>query len=143
MKHYEGDNIGGLAKIRIAFHTDFESFNPEVFKAGKDWLDIPFKEESGQLQPSADDSDNGIVYNYSGKFFIHRLRPEIENELNTYLGQVSVIEITDLNDEVYIIGAPGMPVTLQLGGDTGAKYTSENGAGYQFDIDQMFQYLRA
>lgn len=142
MNFFEGDNIGSLAKLEITLHSNFDNFNPAVLSAGKTWLNIPFKEQTGSLQIETADTENGNVYTYTGDFFINRLRPELA-ELNAYLGQFVVMRITDLNGEVYIIGAPGMPVTLTLAGGTGKKYTSENGASYIFVIEQAFPHYTA
>lgn len=143
MNYYEGDNIGGIAKIRIAFHHDFESFNPAVLKVGKEWLEIPFDEEKANLQLGTDEPDNGTVFGFNGKFSLHRLRPEVNDALRKFLGQFSVLEITDMNAEVYIIGAPGVPVTLKLSGTTGTNYTNENGATYSFETEQSFPHFKA
>lgn len=143
MQHFEGNNIGSIAKLEIAFHTDFSSFNPAVLQNGKQWFNILFKEESGFLKINVEETENGLVYSYSGAFFIHRIRPEVVNEVNPYLGQLTVMRITDINGEVYIIGAPGVPVTLTLDAQTGEKYTAENGSNYTFATQQSFPYLMA
>ncbi|RYD76892.1 MAG: hypothetical protein EOP55_10495 [Sphingobacteriales bacterium] len=143
MNHFEGDNIGSLLKAEIAHHSDFDNFNPAVFKAGKDWINIPFKEESGSFKGGNEDSDNGQIYSYEGKFFIHRVREEVRKALHPFLGQHGVMRLTDLNGEVYIIGAPGMPVTLTVTAGTGEKYSSENGSLFSFAVVQAFEYLKA
>ncbi|MCX2473556.1 hypothetical protein OQZ33_04345 [Pedobacter sp. MC2016-05] len=143
MNHYEGDNIGSLLSAEIAHHTDFDNFNPAVFKAGKSWIKIPFKEESGSFKGGNEDSDNGQIYSYDGEFFIHRIREEVRTELHPFLGQHGVLRLTDLNGEVYIIGAPGMSVTLTVSAGTAEKYAGENGSLFSFAISQPFEYLKA
>lgn len=143
MDHYEGDNIGSLLKAEFAMHTDFDSFNPVSLKEGKAWTNIPFKEQSGKITGSSEDSENGNIFTYQGKFFIHRIREEVRTELHPYLGQHIVMRLTDLNGETYIIGAPGMPVTLSVTSDTGENYTNENGSLFSFSISQPYEYLKA
>jgi len=143
MNHFEGDNIGSLLKAEFALHTDFESFNPALFKTGKAWQNLPFKEQSGSFKGGNEDSENGNIFSYEGKFFIHRIREEVRTALHPYLGQHVVLKLTDLNGEVYIIGAPGMPVTLSVSASTGENYSTENGSLFSFAISQAFEYLKA
>ena len=143
MIQFEGDNIGGIAKVEILFHNDFLSFDPAVPKDGRNWKDIPFKEQTASLDISVEDSENGPVYSFSGKFTLQRLRPELQSELGPHIGQLNVIRVTDMNNEIYIIGAPDMPVTLSHSGSTGSKYINENGITYSYTIEQPSDFLRA
>jgi hypothetical protein len=136
LQFHEGDNIGSILKLEAAPHYDFSGFNPVAFHFGKGWIDIPFKEESGVLQLKADDTDHGISFNYAGRFFIHKQRADVRSTLYPFLGQHLILKVTDLNGEVYIIGKPGCPVTLELSATTGQRYADENGMEFQFKIEQ-------
>ena len=142
MNYYEGDNIGSLLKVEAAYHTDFSGFNPLSFYTGKSWLEIPFKEQTSALFLKVADTANGLVYGYSGKFFIHHLSDEVDDTLYPYLGQISVLRLTDMNNRVYIIGSPGLPVTMETSTGTGDKYTSENGQEFSFKVDMINRALK-
>lgn len=137
-QEYIGDLIGSIYKLEAAYHTDFSGFAPAEFLAGKGWQEIPFPEENGGLRLSVQETDNGPVHSYSGSVFIHRLRPEVQIALLPFLGQVAVLRVTDMNDQVYIIGAPGLPVTLSLDGGTGDQFTARNGCTLHFSVAQNF-----
>lgn len=138
-QEFIGDIIGSIYKMEAAHHTDLTGFAPVEFLAGKGWQQIPFAEENGELRLAVQETDNGLVYAYSGTVAIQRLRPEVQLALLPYLGQGSVLRITDMNDQVYIIGAPGLPVNLQLDGSTGQQFTGRNGYTLSFSISQNFE----
>jgi hypothetical protein len=143
MTHYEGDNIGSIAGFKIAHTYDLQSFNPVTFKNGRKWLDVPFKEQSGNLALKVEDTPNGPVYMYSGNFSIHNLRDQVDNEMHPFIGSNSVAMVTDLNGRVYVIGTPEIPVTLTMSGGTGQRYVDENGQEFQFKVDQIKKALGA
>ena len=136
MEFFEGNNIGGLSSIEIIEHFNIRSLKPLNLVAGKDWTLIPFKDESGQMVIRTADTDNGPVYTYSGRFFIHNMRDEVDQAMENFIGQKSIMRITDMNGRSYLIGAPGKPVTLLPNGDTGQRYVNENGMDFNFNIEQ-------
>jgi len=142
MNAHEGDNIGGVAKIEIIHAWVPTGFNPVVLPAESDWENIPFKEETANLKIDGSDSENGQLFGYSGGFLLPRMRPEIENAVNKYLGKTSILRITDMNDEIYIIGSPHHPVELKLSGSTGSNYPNENWAGYSYQIEQPMPHFK-
>lgn len=142
MNYYQGDNIGSLASVEIALHTDFAGFNPVNFLNGKGWTLVPFKDESGNMSFKVDETANGTVYTYAGRFFLQNLRNEVEETLYPFIGQRAVMRLIDMNGRVYIIGAPGTPVTLAVSGGTGDKYASENGQEFSFKSEQIGPALR-
>lgn len=142
MNHYEGDNFGSLAKLEMTKHFNFSGFNPAVFAQGG-WTNVPFREQTGQLQEETEDSPNGIIYTYTISILVANMRDELDDVIRAYLGQVAVIRATDMNGRVYIIGAPCAPVTLTSAGDTGKNYTSENGTVLSIKHQQYHPALRA
>lgn len=143
MIFFEGDNIGGIQKLEVAHQAYFTGFNPATLAAGKAWAEIPFIPQSAQLQMSEEDSANGTIYEYNLTFAINRVRMELFEQLNIFVGSCTVFRITDMNDDVYIIGAPGYPCTLAATGNTGAQYTDANGMGYKVKNEQPFRFFRA
>lgn len=143
MLHYEGDNFGSIASLDIAGFSDFQSFNPATFKNGKKWTAVPFKEQTGILSIKSEETPNGPLYSYSGNFYIHNLRDQVDNALQPLIGTKSVMRITDLNGRIYVIGSPENPVTLNSNGSTGQRYTDENGQEFQFKVEQINPALRA
>ncbi|MNK53034.1 hypothetical protein D3C87_719850 [compost metagenome] len=143
MELYEGDNIGSLLSVEIAHQADFASFNPAIFKAGKDWVNVPFVPEKARFNLGEEETKNGPLFSYGGDFFLNKLRDEVFTDLHKYIGRKAVLKLTDLNGEVYIIGAPGYPCTLAFDGGTGGNYTDANGGKYQFKTDQPFRFFRA
>lgn len=143
MTHYEGDNIGSIAEFKIAHTYDLQSFNPITFKNGRKWLDVPFKEQSGNLALKVEETANGLLYVYSGNLAIHNMRDQVDNEMLPFVGSNSVVMITDLNARVYVIGTPSLPVTLTMNAGTGQRYVDENGQEFQFRVEQTAPALRA
>jgi hypothetical protein len=144
MNYYEGDNIGSIKAIDIIRCDLPTGFNPAVLPIGAVWTSIPFKQESGVLVPKIDVSDNGPVYNYSGSFLIPNMRDEVDLLLMPFCGKaIAILRITDMNGRVYIIGSPDAPVTLNLAATTGQKYINENGAMFNFLVEQTTAALPA
>lgn len=136
-KLYEGDNIGSIASvIQIAHITDFSSFNPIVFRAGRSWNDVEILPEGGNLESEESEGDNGTLYTYQGKFRIQHPTSELDNALAPYIGQKSVLRIRDMNGRFYVIGSPVCPVTIVKGGDTGETYTGAPQYEYGYKVDQ-------
>uniref|UniRef100_F4C2E2 Uncharacterized protein n=1 Tax=Sphingobacterium sp. (strain 21) TaxID=743722 RepID=F4C2E2_SPHS2 len=133
---FEGDNIGSLAVIEIAHINDFLNFNPPLFREGRDWKQIEFLPESGQLSPTYEEDDNGNVYSYKGSFSIKRPSIEEESAMLPFIGKKSVLRLTDMNMRVRIIGLPDCPVAVKMTGTTGNKYTSAPSNDYSFAVDQ-------
>jgi len=143
MEHYQGDNIGSIAKFEITNHYSLSGFNPLTFSPGGSWMSVPFKEQSGELRETTENTENGPLYTYTGSIFLANQRDEVDLIMRTYLGQRSVIRITDMNGRVYIIGSPVLPVTLTSSGETSKTYTGENGKEFQFKVEQNFPALKA
>ena len=141
METFEGNNIGGLSKLEICFHTDLASYNPAVFKAGKAWLDIPFDDESAVLDFNAEETDQGNLYNYTGRVELRKQRPDVKAALYPYIGRNSIIKATDMNGEVSILGAPGLAVKLSAQAKTGAKYIDKNSLTIAFEVQMPFVAL--
>jgi len=137
MTHHEGDNIESLKSIEVIQHDLPTSLKPLTLTIGKEWITILFKDETGIMQIKTEETPNGIVFTYSGSFFIHHLRDEVDQVLLPFLGRaVSILRLTDMNDRVYIIGSPDCPVLLNLSASTGQKYVNENGGTYNFSVQQ-------
>lgn len=133
---HEGDNIGGIARIEIAHVTDFLGFNPIVFKPTKAFAELPFVPGSGMLKDEENDTKNGAQYSYAGLFAVQRPTSSTENILRPYIGQASVLRITDLNGEVLIIGSPACPVELSRETDRGRKPSDMSKMEIRFSVTQ-------
>lgn len=133
---FEGDNIGSIARIEIANHTDFESWAPAKFFKGKAWQTIQIAGESAELKRRTKDDPNGIIYTYSGFFDIHTVRDEVETKLMPFVGKRAILRITDNNGRVYIIGKPLNPVTLEEESTTGKSVKNKNGYQFTFSVQQ-------
>ncbi|WP_285055156.1 hypothetical protein [Pedobacter ginsengisoli] len=138
MEDYQGDNIGGVKSVELIEHYNVIKLNPLTLVPGKIFKEILSKEETGHIDPTEKDSDNGIIYGYRGDLFFHRMRDEVTALMKPYIGQTSIMRVKDMNNRTYIIGAPGAPVTITSSGSTGARYATENGIRYSFEIDQSF-----
>ncbi|MFN8406979.1 MAG: hypothetical protein U0X71_05805 [Sphingobacteriaceae bacterium] len=133
---FEGDNIGSVARLEIAYHTDFESWDPATFKSGKSWQSIEITGETAELKRKAKDDPNGIVYTYSGFFDVHAIRDEVELNLMPYVGKRAVLRLTDSNGRVYIIGKPQNPIALEEESTTGKLFKNKNGYQFNFLVSQ-------
>ena len=134
---FEGDNIGSIARLEIAYHTDFESWDPATFKSGKSWQSIEIGGKTAELRRKTKDDPNGIIYIYSGFFDVHMIRDEVELNLMPYVGKRTVLRITDSNGRVYIIGNIHNPVTLEEESTTGKLFKDKNGYQFNFLVNQI------
>lgn len=134
---FEGDNIGSIALLEIAAHTDFTGFNPALFASGKDWQIIELGNEAGELKRVSEETEHGILYTYGGGFNVHRIRQEAEAALLPFVGQKAILRITDSNGFVSIIGEPGNPVTLKEESSSGQRYASRNGYSFSFQVSMI------
>ena len=139
MEFFEGNNIGSLKKVEIILRDDIQSLNPLVLKPGKTFTDIPLTSQKNSLSEKTEETENGTVFSYSGKFFVHRIRQEVKEAMRVFLGKRTVMRVTDMNDEVSILGYPGNEVILTLTANTGENYSSQNGTEYNFSVDMSFQ----
>ena len=136
IKVFEGDNIGSIAHIEIAYHTDFESWEPAKFKTGKSWQNIQITGEMAELKRKTKDDPNGLIFTYSGFFDIHMIRDEVELKLLPFVGKRAVLRITDNNKRVHIIGKPQNPVLLDEESTTGKLFKNKNGYQFNFLVNQ-------
>lgn len=134
---HDGDNIGSIADvIEVAHCTDFSSFAPIAFKAGKGWNQVDVLPERGNLEMEELDTDNGLLYSYQGKFRIQHPTPALDAALAPYIGQRSVLRIRDMNGRYWVIGSPVCPVTIVKGGNTGEGYTGAPHYQYGYRVEQ-------
>ncbi len=132
---FEDDNIGSIAVIEIANRTDFINLNPVKFIQGKSWKNIEFTGDA-ELKRKTKDDINGIIYTYSGFFEIQSIRDEVELNLIPYVGKQAILQLTDNNGRVYIIGQLNNPVTLEEDSTTGKLIKSKNGYQFNFFVTQ-------
>lgn len=137
MNHYEGDNIGSLKNIEVNGANLLTGWKPAKFPPGAAWTSIPFKDESALMTFKTEETDNGPLYIYTGTFFIHNMRDEVDEILLPFCAiTLGIFRITDMNDRVYIIGTPECPVSLNVSATTGQKYINENGTTFNFSVSQ-------
>lgn len=135
----QNDNIGSIQKFEIVLQTDVESFAPVVLKSGKTWLEIEPLPETGSLRFSTNETDNGTLFNYAVAFKHSKLSQTTEDALDVFVGKRSVLKVTDMNDRVYIIGAPGLPCDFSYDGDTGNSPTEQNAYTINAGVAQTFR----
>lgn len=133
---YEGDNIGGIAKLEIAHVQDFKSFNPVSFHPNKFWKEITFHPNSGLLKDEVNDSDHGQYYSYAASVKITHRDKELEQIIDRLIGQCSVIRVTDMNGYRQVIGSPEAAVLITRSGDTGSAPTDVNQYILNFTVSQ-------
>lgn len=139
LSQYEGDQLGSIKKVEAAYHTSFTSFNPAVFAGAASWQQIQFTEETGSLFLKVNGTSQGLLYKYSGGFGVPKLRDEAEDALLPLIGKVLILRITDMNDRIYIIGAPNIPVSLELDGETGNEFKNASGYRIAFSVEQTWK----
>lgn len=133
---FTGDNIGGLSMIEIAHVNDVKEFPPLKFKPNCFWRGIDFHPISGLMKEEINETDNGMTYSYAGAFKIHNKKANIDSFLDRFLGQVSILKITDMNGFCQVIGSNNYPVQLIRSSDTGSSPTDMNHYNYSFSITQ-------
>lgn len=126
------DNIGGIKKIESASIYDFATFAPATFKDSKTWQSIDLDPEKSNLQDKIEDTVNGFLFTYSGTINMASTSSILDN----LLGKQSVLKITDMNDQVSIIGHPNYPVEIFSISQTGTKFTDQNSKTYTFNVAQ-------
>jgi hypothetical protein len=139
MEIFEGNNIASLKKVEVILQDDIESLNPLALKSGKSFLNVPLTPQKNNLTIATEDSENGTVYNHSGKFFLHRVREEIFTSLGNFVGRRSVLRLTDMNNVIYILGTKDNCVLLNFKANTGESYTAQNGVEFTFSVDMAFR----
>lgn len=122
----EDDNVGSLRAIDMALARNLSSVNPVTFNAGYDWLEIDFLPESGRLQDGSRDTPQGTEYNYAATFVFNKQNVALYNAFKPFIGILGVVQVTDSNGLVRILGTPKNPVTIAHDADTGTGYSSLN-----------------
>ncbi len=136
----QDDNIGSIQKFEIVLQTDIESFAPVVLKSGKAWLEIEPLPDTGSLRFGTNETDNGTLYNYAVAFRHSKLSQSTEDLLDAFVGKRSVLRVTDMNDRVYIIGAPGLPCDFNYDGDTRDNAADQNAYTINASVSQNFKH---
>ena len=122
----EGDNVGSIKAVSLAHKTWLTGVNPVAFISGKDWEDVDFVPEQGQLQHNSRDTENGTVYTYQVWFLFNKQNAALFDAFKKYIGQTGILKVTDGNDVTSIIGTPQYPVTLTHAADTGQAFAGLN-----------------
>jgi len=135
----QDDNIGSIQKFEIVLQNDIASFNPVVLKAGKSWQEIEPLPETGSLRFGTNETDNGTLFNYTVGFRHSKLSQTTEDALDIFVGKRSVLKVTDMNDRVYIIGAPGIPCDFNYDADTGNNPADQNAYTINAGVTQNFK----
>lgn len=137
MKLHSGENIGGVARFEFCHIEDIISVNPFRFKNGKWWEIIEHLPQSGQLKDDEQETDQGITYTYAGTFKRHFPSKKDELLFSRYIGECSIIRITDLNGMKRVIGTLDTPVLISRAGDRGAKPSDMAGNEYKYSVTQI------
>lgn len=137
---YEGSLIGSILKVDIAHKNDFLNFNDQeiLFRQNRDWKEIEITDETGMLSFSELDTEHGELVRFQGEFALHGPIKIISVKIRPYIGRKSVLRITTLNKEVFILGDPNNPVLITSTGDTGKRYIDRSQMDYSFSVDQPF-----
>lgn len=137
MKLHSGENIGGVSRYEICHINDLISVNPLRFKNGKWWQIIEHLPQSGQFKDDEQETDHGITYTYAGTFKRHFPSKKDEINFSRFIGQCSIMRITDLNGNKRIIGTLDTPVLISRSGDRGAKPSDMAGNEFKFSVTQI------
>ena len=132
-------NIGSIQKLEFVFHTDISTYNPVVLNAGIVWEELEFLPENASLSLTVAETDNGPLFTYRIIAAHAQLRDEVETLLNKYIGNRAVIRVTDHNDRVYILGAPGLPCLLDYSGNTGSSPSEQNAYVINIQVAQPYK----
>lgn len=139
-KIHEGSSIGSFFKLEIAHKNDFLNFNIQeiLFRENRNWKEIEITDETGMLSFSQLDSEHGELVRFQGEFSLHGPIKSISEKIRPYIGRKSVLRITTLNREVFVLGDPNNPVLITSSGDTGKRYVDRSQMDYSFSVDQPF-----
>lgn len=129
------DNIGSLTSIEIAHHHDFISWNPAILVPTKLWQRVDFSGEA-ELKRKTKDTPHGPIYMYSGYFDILKICNEVEKVLLKFIGRRAILRIEDSNSQVYLIGEPNNPISLDEESSTGKLPKAKNGYQFNFSVSQ-------
>lgn len=134
---FEGDSIGSILSLQIAHKNDFLNFNESeiLFRENRDWKDLEFTDETGEFSFNENENEHGELSTCSGVFGFHGPIQSIAKVMRPYLGRKSVLKITSLTKETFIIGHPENPVLIGSTGGTGKKYIDRPIVEYRFAVD--------
>jgi hypothetical protein len=139
IKLNEEINIGSIQKLELVMHNQLSDYAPVVLNAGVAWLEIELLPDNASLLLTAEDTENGMLFTYRVNAAHTVLRDEVEDLLNPFLGQRSIVRVTDMNDRVYILGMPGTPCAFTYNGNTGNNPTEQNGYAINIQVAQPFK----
>jgi len=137
MKLHNGENIGGISRFEFCHIDDLISVNPLRFKNGKWWEIIQHLPQSGQFKDDEQETDQGITYTYAGTFKRHFPSKKDELFFSRYIGECSIIRVTDLNGIKRIIGTLETPVLISRSSDRGAKPSDMAGNEFKYSVTQI------
>lgn len=135
--------LGSIQKVKFVLQTGIATYNPLVLGAGVTYDELEILPEAARLSIAVQETDNGKLYSYRLDFKHLSLRDEVDNLLDKYVGTRSVFVVTDMNDRVYVLGAPGTPCTLSYDADSGTQATDQSIYSINVAVAQTFKALSA
>lgn len=138
---FEGDSIGSFYKAEIAHINDFLNMSADevLFRGGRDWKELEITDETGNISFTEAETANGTIAQYSGGFGFHGPIQSISKVMRPYVGRKSVLRLTSLTDEVFILGDQFNPVTISSSADTGTRYINRPQINYSFSLDMPLE----
>ena len=126
VSYSEGNNVGGVREILMAFFGFFTTLNPVTFKPGYGWTNMEFLPDAASCKYTAADDDNGTTHSYSLVFGFNKQSVAMYNAFAQYTRQTGICKFTDNNGLTLILGTLKNRVTIKQEGDTGAAPTNAN-----------------
>lgn len=123
----EENNVGSLSAIWLALAYQVATINPFAFIGAFAWLIVDYLPESAQVTESSAIVDGGTEWTYQLVFAVNMLNADMLATAKLYIGQFGIIQYTDNNGLVRLLGRKDNPVTITIDTDTGLQYISQNG----------------
>jgi len=139
---HTGENIGGILEVAVCHIDELESsIGSLCFKPNKWWTVVEVIPNTATFNDEEVDTENGILYTYSGGF--KRQYPSKSDELifSRFIGQCSVVRIVDMNGQCRIIGSKECPVSISRIGNRGAKPNDLSHHEFKFNVSQANRAL--
>lgn len=139
---HTGENIGGVLEIAVCLIDDVLSMGDEVrFKPNKWWTVIEVIPHTATFVDEEVDTDQGILYNYSGA--LRRQYPSKSDEVifSAFVGQCVIMRIVDRNGICRVLGSPECPVAISRSGNRGSKPSDLSYHEFKYSVSQSFRAL--
>jgi hypothetical protein len=121
------DNMGGLSKLYLVYADNISSLVANqngrfdlTLSEGAEMQEIYFIPDTGKLNETEEDTDNGIIYNFQATCKIAKCTPADTLIFDTMRKKKLIIVANDSNDNIWLAGFMGSYFDITVGKDTGA-----------------------